>query len=102
MVPPVAASLPVDRGFVFRRVLVTRDERHRGGVRAVCHRDAGDAGSADGGGDAGHDLEGDVVGREMLHLLAATPEDERVPALQADDGLALACEFDEAVVGVLL
>ena len=72
------------------------------GDAAVGDGDAGVGGHGDGGGDAGHDLEGDAGVAQRLRLLAAAAEDERVAALQPDDALALAGLLDEQGVDRVL
>src|SRR5581483_9488406 len=52
--------------------------------------------------DARDDLERDPRSVERERLLAATAEDERVAALEADDLEALAAEPDQQVVQLLL
>ncbi|MNE89673.1 hypothetical protein D3C80_1871120 [compost metagenome] len=65
-------------------------------------RDSGIGSTARGRGDAGHHLEGNAVGRQLLDLLAATPEDERVAALQAQHALAQLGLLDQQAVDFIL
>ena len=71
-----------------RQVPVPRvggDDVHRRRGAPMRHRypDAGRGGESRG--HAGHHLEGYAVGQKRLDLLAAAPEQERVPTLEADD-----------------
>ena len=84
--------VPVERALVLLRILVTRDERDRGRLGAVGHRDARVGGRRDAGRHTRDDLERDAGGGQRLSLLAAAPEHEGVAALQAHDTAALARE----------
>jgi|GEM_PF-5172596 len=52
-------------------------------------RDTGIGGGGRGGGHPRHDLKGHAGGRQLLHLLAASAEDEGIASLQPDHHLAL-------------
>ena len=67
-----------------------RDESHGGGVLAMRERDAGIGREAQRRGHAGHDLEGNRRFGERFDLLAATPENKWVAALQAHHSPAAA------------
>jgi hypothetical protein len=68
----------------------------------MCHRDARVGRRRDSRRDSGHDRERYAGALERLGLLAAAPEHERVPALQADDSLARPREVDQQTVDLLL
>ena len=53
----------------------------------------GVGGAAGGGGDAGHDLEGNLVLGELVDFFPAASEDEGVAALEAQHPLALTGEL---------
>jgi hypothetical protein len=61
-----------------------------------------DRGAGDRGGDPRNDLERDPGVGEVLGLLAAAAEDERIAAFQPHDALFLARQLDEPPVRVLL
>ena len=65
-------------------------------------RNAGVGRDAAGGGDAGHDLEGNAGGGQRLDFLAAAAEDERVAALQPHHALALARQPHQQLVDLVL
>ena len=56
----------------------------------------------DAGGDAGHDLDGDAFGAQRIELLAATAEDERIAALEANHRLAGLGALDQQRVDLVL
>jgi hypothetical protein len=60
-------------------------EAHAGGQAPVGERNAGAGRTARRRGDAGHDLAGHAVPRQVERLLAAAPEDQRIAALEAHD-----------------
>ena len=68
--------------------LVARQEGHGVGNVAMGQRDLQAGRRGDAGGDAGHDLDGNAFGAQRIELLAATAEDERVAAFEANHGLA--------------
>ena len=71
-----------------RQVPVPRmggDDVHRRRGAPMRHRYPGAGQGGESRGHAGHHLERDTVGQKRLDLLAAAPEQERVPALEADD-----------------
>ena len=72
-------------------VRTTKPERDA----AVRDRNAGEAGRANGGGDAGHDFERDAGGLQGEGFLAAAAEHERIAALQAHHPHALTRGFDQ-------
>ena len=93
---------PANRGVGFVRILVAGEKHDGGTVGAVRERHAGIGRRGERGGDAGHDLERNAGVDERLGLLAAAAEDERIAALEADDGFALAREADERALDVAL
>ncbi len=86
----------------FRGILVAGQEDDRGAVRAVGERNSGVGRGSQGGGDPGDDLEGNAGLGQSARLLASASEDERVAALQADDGLSLEREAHERPVDLVL
>ena len=93
-------GLPVERRLA--GAAVASGEHHRLGVVAVGQRDAGVGAGPAGGGDAGHHLEGHAGLEQLLELLAATPEDERVAALQAHHLAALPGQAHQQPVDLFL
>ena len=79
---------------------VSGDERARVGVVAVGEGDPGIRRAPRRRGHPGNDLERDPFVGEGRDLLPAPPEDERVPALQAQHPPPLAGEADEEAVDV--
>ena len=78
---------------------------HRGDASAhaaMRHRDAGGRRHGAERGDARDDLERHAGRRERERLLPASPEDERVAALETDDGASLRAVRDEQRVDRLL
>ena len=69
---------------------VPGDEHHPLGVRAVRQRRAEQRHTGHRGGDAADHFHGHAGGAQVLHLLAAAAEDERVAALEAHHVLARA------------
>jgi hypothetical protein len=72
------------------------------GVVAMRQRNARIRCAAGGRRDARHDLERDAGCRQLVDLLAATPEDEGIAALEPQHTLALAGEAHQQLVDVLL
>ena len=64
------------------------DQRRRAMSRSVSGISALGRGG-EGGGDAGHDVEGDARRAERRHLLAGPAEDQRIARLEADDAVAV-------------
>ena len=64
------------------------DKGHGGGMVAMGQRDAGIGGATGGRGDARYDLDRDAARQQIVDLLAATSEDERIAALEPDHTLA--------------
>ena len=69
-------------------VVAGGEDQRRGDV-AERQRNFGLGRGGEGGGDAGHDVEGDAGGAERRHLLAGAAEDQRIAGLEADDAAAL-------------
>ncbi len=59
-------------------------------------------GTTGGGGNARHHLEGNALGGQLLDLLAAPTEDERVAALQAQHALTLLGQLHQAPIDLFL
>lgn len=70
------------------RVAVAGEYREAGTVGAVREGDAGVVSGGDDGGDAGDHFKRYFLGGERFGFFAAAAEDERVAALEADDGFA--------------
>ena len=62
---------------------VPGDKTHRLGMVAVGQRNTGIGGAAGGGGNARDDLERNAFGGQLLDLLTAATEDERIATLEA-------------------
>ena len=95
-------SVPVDIGAALGGVLVARDDREMGCDVAVRHRNTGIRRRADGTRDSRHDLERDTRVGQRLELLAPAPEDERIAALEPDDGRAGGAARNEQRVDLVL
>ena len=83
--PQVRHLLPVHGRGQLRGVLVAGDHRERRGHPAVRHGDARIRRRGDAGRDARHHGERDAVGSQLLGLLAAAAEHERVAAFEAHE-----------------
>src|SRR5205823_12528299 len=81
---------------------VTGDERDRRRVVAMRDRNPGVRGTRDRRRDARHDLEVDAGRDELLGLLAAASETERIAALEPHDALSLARFVDEELIDLIL
>ena len=92
----------VEGGFLFGGVFVTGEDGELGIVRAVGDGDAGIGRAADGGGDAGHDFEGDSGFREFGCFFAAASKNHGVAALESADGFALERLLDNEGVDLVL
>src|SRR5215468_10350013 len=82
--------------------LVARQESHGVGHVAMSERDLQARRGGNSGGDAGDDLNGDAGCTQRLELLAASAEDERIPAFEPHHGLPGARAFDEEYIDLLL
>ena len=94
--------VPVERRVVLGGILVSGDEGDGGRLVPVGHRDPGVRRRRHPGRDAGDHLERDPGGGERLCLLTAAPEDERIAALQADDGATGPRAIDHQPLDLLL
>ena len=74
---------------------MARDEGQRRAEAAMGDGDAGIGGRGDGGGHAGHDLEGHTRRDQRFGLLAAAAENEGIAALQADHDLPREAALDQ-------
>jgi len=92
----------VEAGFSLRRVFMTGENGELGGVVAVGDGDSRISRSGNGAGDAGDDLEADTGFGELSGFLSATTEEHGVAAFQTGDGLALAGEFDDEGIDLIL
>src|SRR6185437_14800921 len=81
---------------------MSSDEGDALGKPAMRQRDAGGSRRPQRRGDTRHHEIWDAMTRELLGLLAATPEDERVAAFEARHLEALAREADHELVDVFL
>lgn len=63
-----------------------RDDRERGGVPAVGHRDPGERRHGNRRRYARDNLKADPCGAQRLALLAAPAEDKRITAFEPHDG----------------
>src|SRR5438105_4841581 len=79
-----------------------RHERHRRRDTAVGDGNSRVRRRGDARRDAGYDLEGDSRGRERLGLLAAAPEDERIPTFEPNDALPFARQPNDQGADLLL
>jgi hypothetical protein len=77
-------------------------EAHRLRMIAMGQWNARIRGAGEGGGDARHDFEGDVVIAQEFQLLAAAAEHERIAALEPDHAPAGAGVFEHQRVDALL
>jgi hypothetical protein len=66
------------------------------------HRNPGVCRTRDRRGDTGDHLERDAGGRERRRLLAAPTENERIPALEANDDFAGQAALDEQLIDLVL
>ena len=82
--------------------LMPRDDGKRRSKVTVRHRDARIGRRGDGRRDAGDDNEGDAALPQVLRLLAAAPEHERVAALQPRHALPLLRPLGEQGIDVIL
>src|SRR5690606_27357594 len=78
------------------------DEAHRLRVVAMRQRNTGIARTAGGGRDAGHDLKGNAGGCEFFDFFAATPEDEGITTLEAQDTLSFLRQTHQQLADLLL
>src|SRR5579872_1816404 len=92
-------------GAPVERVLVHTVPGHEGytlSQPAMRQRDASRGCGPERSGDSGHDEEGDPGARKHVGLLAAAPENVRVPAFQPRHTQALACIAHQQLIDVLL
>ena len=82
-------------------VMAGGEDQRRRGV-AERQRNFGLRRGGEGGGDAGHDVEGDVGRAERRHLLAGPAEDQRIARLEPDDAVAVPRLADEERVDLVL
>jgi len=73
-----------------------KDELRR--TSAIGERSLQRGGDCEGGGDAGDDLEGDLMLAEEGDLLSGATEDKRVAGLEPDDRAFIACVFEEELM----
>ena len=71
-------------------------------VIAMREREAEAGGGAERGGDARNDLDRNAGGQQNIKLLAATPEDERIAALEPDDNFAGKRLVDQQLADIFL
>src|SRR6185437_4435312 len=82
-------------GFVDLIRAIPGKETHRRGMFSGGQRDAGISGGAECGGDAGHELIGDLVSYEGLQFVQDIGKDRDVAAFEADDKKTGAGMFDQ-------
>ena len=92
----------VEGGFFFGGVFVTGEDGELGIVCAMSDWDASVGGAADGGGDAGHDFEGDAGFGEFGGFFASTPENHGVAAFESADGLSFEGFLNDEGVDLVL
>src|SRR3990172_4174246 len=68
----------------------------------IGERNTGTGTGSESGGDARHDVEADAMRTQVVDLFAAAPEDERIAAFQAYDGLSTASALNQNRVDLLL
>src|SRR5262245_3346377 len=94
--------MPADGRFGLRRILIPGSEDDVRRQLAMRKRDTSIGRHRDGRGHAGDDLKVDARRTRRFRFFSTTTEDEWIPALQADDDLALACVLDQHSVDDLL
>ena len=100
--PVLRQEAPVDGAFPLFVGLVAGDEGDGRGSLAVRQRNGRRRRAPHRGGDPRDDLERNPFPREMLRLLAAPSEHERVAGFQADDGFPLPRQPDHRLVDRVL
>ena len=83
-------------------VAVAGEEAHGLRMAAVGERNAGIRARGERGGDAGNDFERHAVLAQVIDLLAAAAEHERIAALEAHDVFAALRVLDEQLVDLFL
>src|SRR5262249_37579175 len=93
----LAECVPVDAAIFLVPALVAGCKNNGGGQIAVCERNAGIGRNRDGGADTRNHLPWDAFLRERFSFFRTAPEDEGVPALEANDRLAGTSALDQQI-----